>query len=199
MKRPPPNNDVLSLAGTHLIAFNGARCSSWVTDQLLATLLSQCPALKSLILSRSNITDESLAQLATHRTALETLVLRDCEMITDAGIADLVGSKVLMKLRHLDLWGCAQLAEEQLLALVGQCSLLQVLQLGCCSIVSDEILGQISQTCLQLTTLGVTCSTGSSQYICILFMCVCSYLVLWPIPHRASCLSFIVYRHVFRR
>ena len=171
LKRPPHNNDVLSLAGTHLIAFNGARCSRWVNDQLLATLLSQCPALKRLNLSRSYITDESLVQLATHRTALETLVLRDCEMITDACIADLVDSKVLMELRHLDLWGCAQLTEQWLLDLVGQCSLLQVLQLGCCSIVSDKILRQISQTCLQLTTLGVTCFSGSLQYISILCIC----------------------------
>jgi len=133
--------------------FNAARCMQ-VSDVGIKALADGCSQLTHLDLTCTGLTDEGLKYIGRKCTWLYTLKMSECSMLTDAGI-EAVLSGCCLKLAILDL-SSTSVTDKALEHMGRKCSELAVLDLSCCSNVTDDGIQAIALGCCKLHSVKLS-------------------------------------------
>jgi hypothetical protein len=149
------------------------RIDDWCVDDMLISLVSNCPMLTSIILRRAKLTDQSLIVMSQRSKVLKELFISECDTIGDPGVSSVargcvslerlslpfcmnvsdisvreVALDLATQLVHLDLSGCLKLTSDSLLPLLEDQIKLQSLNLSFCPVlITTEVLEAMVRTC----------------------------------------------------
>ncbi|KAL3695139.1 hypothetical protein R1sor_008790 [Riccia sorocarpa] len=143
-----------------------------ITDIGVSALAGSCRKLTHLDLGRcKKITDQSLEAIS-HLEFLEVLVLRNCSLITDAGVSLLASGVTNKCLRRLDLRECDQLTDSGALSLQ-QLGALQNVSLAECGPNITDVggIGLAGAVNLRVLNLAWLINIGDESVICIALQC----------------------------
>lgn len=160
-----------------MYAVNLAACPK-ITDWTLKALGAQCPNLAKLSLAKCSITDDGMGVLASKCKMLRAVNLDWCHPLTDKTLEALAlhcpnlreftavegfgytlnGLKALLrgcpKLEKLELWGCAQVDDRWIQALIDSGCPLKEVDFGGCPNVSEDALDKLSAAFERITILS---------------------------------------------
>jgi hypothetical protein len=115
-----------------------ANCASVTNNSINALVSASGNRFKRITLySCLRVGDAALKAIATHCPHLDTVIVSECPMVTDAGVAYLaVGLRDTI--RGLGLCGCRKIGDKALLAVAEHCRVLGTVLLSKCPLVTDS-------------------------------------------------------------
>lgn len=100
-----------------------SHCASWVNNECISILATNCPQLQSLqAISCINCGDKAIGMLAQHCRDLNHLNLRGWHMLTDDGLSVLTAC---VQLRAVDISGSTRITSEGIIILAQGCTQLE--------------------------------------------------------------------------
>ncbi|XP_076459700.1 uncharacterized protein LOC143292903 [Babylonia areolata] len=126
----------------------------WLSDDSLICVLQNNPSLQKIILSNClGISNTSLYTIGAFCRQVCFLSLRSCVWVTGSGLISLISNN--LPLEHVDLCGCWDLCDEDVINLVMQCRGIKYLLLNNIYGLTNHAVSVIAQLCPGLVQLSV--------------------------------------------
>lgn len=174
-----------------LMELRVVRCPA-VTDRCLTVIAQSCKNVKLLDISLCSVTDQGVKELCGSCIRLERLTMDQCRLLTSESLFAVAHNCPV--LRCLSIEYDNDIGEEGICELVQKCPLLEKLHLNSCGITSQTAL-YIAQYCRNISVLDLRCCSSLTDGVVKELVKGCQYLQILNLS-LCLCVTDISLEHI---